>query len=64
MEFCSNFVADVHGNAICLPDISNFDGNNAVVVSYMESGGIGAVWALTKNGGSWGQTAFQMTRKI
>ena len=23
------------------------------------SDSIGAVWALTKNGGSWGQTAFQ-----
>jgi len=39
--------------------ISDFDEDNAVVVSTAESSGIGAVWALSKSSGSWGQTAFQ-----
>mmetsp|Transcript_34729 Transcript_34729/g.63791 ORF Transcript_34729/g.63791 Transcript_34729/m.63791 type:complete len:515 (-) Transcript_34729:1315-2859(-) len=39
---------------------SDFDGNNAVIVSH-NTNGIGAVWALSKNVGSgtWEQAAFQ-----
>lgn len=39
---------------------SNLDGNDAVIVSYDEEPGVGAVWAVSKHRGEWKQTDFQV----